>query len=470
MQNYTLKIKIFFKILELATLFKCGMITPWIYIMGKTLVFITIVLLIFTTSCAQIEVLFPAQPTSWFIPPSKETILPKSSQSNTPTQALPTATPSISPTPTLTYTPKPTRTPRPTNTPKATTKPIIRIGPDNFPDYINPLTGLIAINPNLLNRRPIAIKIPNYPHSVYPQSGLSSADQVFEYHLEQGLTRFIAIFYGNDASRVGPIRSGRNFDARIVQMYNSAFVFNLAYEEQGNDPLDVYGYLKRTLDDRLMVVEPGYCTSWMCRDESIPGYNNLFANTYGISKLITQRGVENNRQDLATNFFNTLGGNSKEQVSVINVNYSYANYAYWQYDKNSNKYFRYQGNIDLNGVVEPEYILLTDANNSLPIVADNVVILFVKHEFLYKSGRSEVFNIELTDRGDAYVFRNGSAFEAIWERREKNKPLYILNPEGTNFPLKPGVTFFQVIHTASEMNFEGQEWTFKFIRPFEPEE
>jgi hypothetical protein len=438
--------------------------------MKKTFVLITFIFIIFTTSCSQFDVFLPAQPTSWFIPPNKGIILPKSPFPNTPTLNLPSSTPSISPTPTLTFTTKPTRTSSPTNTPKATIQPIVRIGPDNFPDYINPLTGLIAINPNLLDRRPIAVKIPNYPHSVYPQSGLSSADQVFEYHLEQGLTRFIGVFYGNDALRVGPIRSGRNFDANIVQMYNSAFVFNLAYEEQGNDPLDVYGFLKRTLDDRLMVVEPGYCTSWMCRDESIPGYNNLFGNTFSISKLITQRGVENNRQDLATNFFYTLGGHIKDQVSVINVNYSYANYAYWQYDKTSKKYSRYQGNIDLDGKVEPEYILLTDANNGLPIVADNVVILFVKHEFLYKSGRSEVFNIELTDRGNAYVFRNGGAFEAIWERREKNKPLYILNPDGTNFPLKPGVTFFQVLHTASEMIFEDQEWTFKFIRPFEPAE
>jgi hypothetical protein len=327
---------------------------------------------------------------------------------------------------------------------------------------------MIAINPLLLDRRPIAVKVPNYPHDIYPQSGLSSADQVFEYHLEQGLTRFIAIYYGEDALRVGPIRSGRNFDAHIAQMYNSAYVFNLAYEETGNDPLDVYGFLKQTLDERLMVVEPGSCTSWMCRDETIPGYNNLFGNTYNISKLITQRGVENVRQDLATNFFSTLGGRSKDQVSVININYSYANYAYWKYEKDTDRFYRYQGNIDLDGVVDPEYILLTDANNGFPIVADNVVILYVNHEFLYKSGHAEVFDIQLVGRGKAYVFRNGGAFEAIWERREIDKPLYILKPAGTNFPLKPGVIFFQVIHTDSEMAQDGQEWTFKFIRPKEP--
>jgi hypothetical protein len=253
-------------------------------------------------------------------------------------------------------------------------------------------------------------------------------------------------------------------------MYNSAYVFNYAYREEGNKPLDVLGYLEDTLDEDLFVVDPGSCTSYMCRDNSINSYNNLFANTKNISKLITQRGVENGRQDLATLYFTNLGGRVREQASVININYSYANYAYWEYDNNSTRYYRYQGNVDLKEETEPEYILLTDANNGLPIAADNVVILFVNHEFIYKSGLSEVFDIQLVDRGDAYVFRDGSAFEAIWERREDNKPLYILTPVGSNFPLKPGVTFYQIIHTESVITQDDQEWTFKFVRPEDPEE
>jgi len=433
----------------------------------KQLYFV-LILTIFSAGCSQVENIISRPTDQWYIPPTVRavsTITPLPSETATQNPSSPT--PSQTPGPTNTL--KPSRTDYPSPTSTAILDPIIRIGPNNFPDYINPLTGHIAINPLLLDRRPIAVKIPNYPHNVYPQSGLSQADNVFEYHLEQGLTRFIAIFYGKDALKVGPIRSGRNFDAHIVQMYNSAFVFNLAYEEEGNDPLDVYGFLKRTLDNRLMVVEPGYATPWMWRDETIQSYNNLFGNTYNLSELITQRGVDNVRQDLGTLAFNSLGGNSKDQVSVININYSYANYAYWEFDEESNKYYRYQGNVDLYEDVEPEYILLTDAaHNNQPITADNVIILFVPHEFIYKSGRSEVFDIKLAGKGKAYIFRNGSAFEAKWERKERDKPLYILRINGSNFPLKPGTTFFQVVTTTSEMKLEGNEWTFKFIRPIDP--
>jgi len=123
-------------------------------------------------------------------------------------------------------TPRPTRTPWPSETPSETIDSFIRIGPNNFPEYINPLTGLPVPNPAVLDRRPIIAKIPNYPHAVRPQSGISLADQIWEYYLEWGLTRFVAVFYGNDVTRFGPLRSGRIFDEHLLNMYNAIFVFN----------------------------------------------------------------------------------------------------------------------------------------------------------------------------------------------------------------------------------------------------
>ncbi|MEN9564193.1 MAG: hypothetical protein RIR73_2437, partial [Chloroflexota bacterium] len=63
--------------------------------------------------------------------------------------------------------------------------------------YYNPLTGLPVSDPSFLQRRPLAIKIANSPDYVRPQSGLTLADVVYEYYIEWGDTRFIAIFYSN---------------------------------------------------------------------------------------------------------------------------------------------------------------------------------------------------------------------------------------------------------------------------------
>ena len=88
-------------------------------------------------------------------------------------------------------------------------------GPFNFPTDINPLTGL-STDPAILDRRPLLIKVSNLPRDVRPQSGLSRADIVYEYYTEEGTTRFIAIYYGQDAEQVGSIRSARFFDEHII--------------------------------------------------------------------------------------------------------------------------------------------------------------------------------------------------------------------------------------------------------------
>ena len=41
-----------------------------------------------------------------------------------------------------------------------------------LPGQYNPLTGLIPADPSLLERRPLVIKISNYPREIRPQYGI----------------------------------------------------------------------------------------------------------------------------------------------------------------------------------------------------------------------------------------------------------------------------------------------------------
>jgi len=115
---------------------------------------------------------------------------------------------------------------------------------------IDPLTGEPAKDPALLERRPLVIKISNYPREIRPQYGLNETDVVFEYYIEWLDTRFIGIFYGNDASEIGPVRSGRYFDEHILRMYHAYYVFNYA------DPREYAYFLGGDLQKWL--VTPGY--------------------------------------------------------------------------------------------------------------------------------------------------------------------------------------------------------------------
>lgn len=65
---------------------------------------------------------------------------------------------------------------------------------------------------------PLGVMIENHLEA-RPQSGLSSADIVYEAVAEGGITRFLAIFYCQDAEFIGPVRSARTYFVDMVSEY-----------------------------------------------------------------------------------------------------------------------------------------------------------------------------------------------------------------------------------------------------------
>ncbi|HJO33316.1 MAG TPA: DUF3048 domain-containing protein, partial [Anaerolineales bacterium] len=116
--------------------------------------------------------------------------------------------------------------PEPTITqpPEATRAAEALVGPHSYPPGVNPLSGLPVADAAVLQRRPLAIKVSNFPRSVRPQSGLATADMVWEHYAEGGTTRFTAVFYSRDAGRVGSIRSARLIDTTLTEAFAGALV------------------------------------------------------------------------------------------------------------------------------------------------------------------------------------------------------------------------------------------------------
>jgi hypothetical protein len=88
------------------------------------------------------------------------------------------------------------------------------------PDPVMPLTGLPIEDPAIAARPAVVVKISNDP-GARPQSGLDSADLVFE-AWGAGPTRFATVFHSNDAPNVGPVRSARTQDVDLVGSFNGA--------------------------------------------------------------------------------------------------------------------------------------------------------------------------------------------------------------------------------------------------------
>lgn len=322
----------------------------------------------------------------------------------------------------------------------------------------DPLTGTYPAADELLDRRPVAVKITNFPRSVRAyQSGLSRADVAFEYYIEDGLTRFIAVFYGQDAERAGPVRSGRYFDEHIMRMYHSSLVFANADER-----VEKYLY-ESDLHSLLFIPRDDYCPP-LCRDTNIKGYNNVFVNTAGVGPKLS----DNSRQDLRlTNFGPLLRPENYPAIYKISNHYSIYSYNYWEYDPGLQLYRRYSDAGEASAfTVDEIYQPHIDHLTGEQLTTQNVVELIVPHNFNNEYDRADqVFNITLTGNGPAYIFREGRMILGAWLRDRLDQPILLIDDQGHPIALQPGVTFYQVINPASTISTGDEEIDFNFYTP-----
>src|SRR5688500_8360071 len=242
---------------------------------------------------------------------------------------------------------------------------------------LNPLTGLPPSDPLLLERRPLAIKVANYPRYIRPQSGLTLADNIYEYYIEAALTRFIAVFYGNNSEWVGPVRSGRYFDEHIQRMYHAYLVFKFA------DPR-VESHLATTSDVAPFLVVPsiGSCPPFHLKpDRDIEVYNNSYFNTLLWEDCVNQNGLENQRQDIRNGFFSETVPSSELRGTKIFTYYSADSYHYWLYNRETKQYIRYQELSGIRDGKEEAYDVLIDSVSGETVHAANIVFLLAHHNF-----------------------------------------------------------------------------------------
>jgi len=348
--------------------------------------------------------------------------------------------PSATPTPTVTLTPKPSATP---------TKPQTSVGPDEFPEGVNPLTGLKVENPELLKRRPVLVKVSNYPAEGRPHAGLSYADIVFEYYIGGGSNRFNAIYYGQDCNKVGPVRSGRLVDPELTRMYQGVLAMSGANQE------NVFPRITELLGDR--VITEGNCPG-LCRDDyTVMG---VFANTADITNVMKARGVEIDNPDLTGMLFDTAvpaGGEPAEKATLFYFDFNKGD---WTYDSESGKYLRW---IE-NAYNYSEMIPLVDRLTNEQLAFSNVIMAYANYTE-YTSVLHAIGVWDNTEGNNAILFRDGQAYPIIWKTVDPDKPMVFLDAEGNPFPLKPGNTWINLIGNSSTLVKADGTWTFTFSMP-----
>ncbi len=352
---------------------------------------------------------------------------------NTPGIQTPTALQPEPATPTPTSSP----TPLPPTATATPTYPEEGYGPANFPEGINPLTGLEVEDPALLNRRPIVVKVQNLPRADRPHWGLSSADIIYEYYTEFGTTRFAAVFYGQDAEMVAPIRSARLFDFNVVRGYKGMFIFGSAYE-------GTYNRLVNSEFSNRLMIESANTAGVIYRIE--PNSKNYeVANTSKVAEYTQRMGIDNSRQNLDGMLFQMQAPLGGEESDSVFVRFSAAIYNRWDYNPKTHTYARFSDVENSTGASDEVYEQLIDRAIDEPIETENIAIVFVRHTDIDARPTVEVLDVSMLGTGKAYIARDGKVYEVTWSRPTEESVLTFLNPDGSVFPLRPGQTWVEVM-------------------------
>lgn len=358
-------------------------------------------------------------------------------------------TPSPTPTSTPTEEPsEPTSTQVPTNT--ATAVPVV-IGPNDYPENVNPLTGLEVEDPTFLNRRPVIMKVSNHQINYRPHWGLSSADMVFEYYIGWGANRFAALFYGQDSDRIGPVRSIRRVDGQLGSLYEAVVGSTGGNQEQ------VLPYLENYISGRYFTDK--YLCPGVCDDGRNMVYS-VIGNSAALSDFYKQRNVSLDDPELYGMVFSDTvpqGGTKGESAWV---HWSYADYSRWVYNTESGKYTLWSMGESTGDVFKP----LIDQNTSEALEFANVIYLQTR----YAEHDPTWHTIDLIGNSEgekAVVFRDGLAYEVVWKTPANDKPIQYFDTEGKPFPLKPGNTWVVILGLSSPIEVEDGDWSISFSLP-----
>ena len=350
----------------------------------------------------------------------------------------------------------------PTPNSGAAAKQALVLGPDQFPEGVNPLTGLPVKDPSLLSLPPALISVTNFPVSARPQAGLSFSPYVFEVFIGEGMTRFLALFYGEypqksvtssaqsnlatDKAAVGPIRSGRLSYESLRSLYNGFLVIASASKEvrsQLTDSTNIFGSDNDNINSALI----------------------------DVSKLqtIAQANATGKARNLTGNLFNQEAPQGGQAASKLWVFYSFLNQIMWTYDPASQAFLRAQDKADGSGNFYPS----TDRLTGKQLAFENVVVLFAKHNVLNGSGTLIDLDLFFT-RNRAYLFRDGKVYPIYWSTVSGDyekatglmRPIRFVDREGKPFSLKPGKTWIEIVdETATVTEKDPGSWKARFYAP-----
>jgi len=290
-----------------------------------------------------------------------------------------------------------------------------------------PLTGQPAPHGQVPDRPALAIKVENLPEA-RPQAGLERADVVYEEPVEGGITRFIVVYQCRDSGRVGPVRSGRTTDPKVLVQFGRPVMGYSGGQASVVRAIDRAGVID---------VNESNAISAYTRDDNRAAPHDLFTSTRSLWKAA--RSKEGAPAPVFV-YDPELAGPSRKARTVHLPFSSYSN-VFWKWSGTQAAWLRSHGTV-------PH--VLEDGSQ---VRAANVVVMLVQVSSgpIIDAAGNHSPEVELTGSGKAYVFRNGRMILGRWERPSLKDVTTFVTKAGEEIALAPGVTWVELLPDTLEV-------------------
>jgi hypothetical protein len=294
-----------------------------------------------------------------------------------------------------------------------------------------PLTGVQPPGGKTVPQRPVlAVKVENTTEA-YPLAGLDKADVIYEELVEGGITRFMAVYQCQDSERVGPVRSARTTDPKVLLQYDKEPL--IAYS---GGQLAVVHLLERS---GLFGLTETSAPSGFTRDTTRIAPHNLFVNTsalYGLAKKTVKReGVPDPVLTYSTD------APKGKAVRSVGIDFSASSIAEWSWS--GGRWMR---------MLDGSPMKLEDGKS---FAVDNILIqqVVVTESNLVDVLGNHSPEVKVTGTGKAWLLRNGRLIQGTWARKKVSDVTVFRTKQGQPFMLDPGTTFVELAPKGETVTF-----------------
>jgi hypothetical protein len=318
-------------------------------------------------------------------------------------------------------------------------------------------------------RRPLAVVIENHQES-RPQSGISSADVVYEGVAEGGVTRTLSIFYCQDAKYVGPIRSARVHFINLLREWGQYPLYAHVggancHPETGSgcgngaqaDALGLIRRLRWNLYNDLNQFSIPYPYFYRDYDRlpNVATEHTVYSSTEKLWKYaaekraltqVDEKGVRWDDGWKPWTFADDAPSAQRGNTRFIRYHFYDTNARHygveWRYDTTTNSYLRFNGGKEH-----------TDKNNGKQLTAKNVFVMLAAESPAndnYPGGR---VLYKLTGTGDAYIFQNGQAVRGTWTKKDLDSKIIFADANGKEVSVVRGQVWISLLPKGNDVYY-----------------